>query len=116
MNISLDGKKFRSVNNAPNGEVSADTLFDFRQEGRIVTGLYKGGQIEQGQLLAVMGDGGELDMRYHHLNKAGDLMLGTCLSTPEILPDGRIKYYERWQWLCGDKSSGESAIEEIAKE
>lgn len=115
VNISLDGKKFRSVANTPNGEVSADTLFNFRQEGRLVTGTYEGGEIVQGQLLAVMGDGGELDMRYHHINRDGEFMLGKCLSTPDVLPDGRIKYHERWQWLSGDMSSGESAIEETPK-
>ncbi len=40
-------------------------------------------------------------------------MLGKCISTPEVLPDGRIKFHEKWQWLSGDMSSGHSAIEEL---
>ncbi len=116
VNISLDGKKFRSVVNAPNGEVGADTIFNFKQEGSLVTASYAGGAIIHGQLMAVMGDSGDLDMRYHHLNTNNNLMLGTCHSTREVLPDGRIRYHERWRWLCGDMSSGESAMEEIAKE
>jgi hypothetical protein len=52
-------------------------------------------------------------MRYQHLNQAGTFMSGKCFSTPEILPDGRIRLHEKWQWTSGDYSSGESVIEEI---
>ena len=31
----------------------------------------------------------------------------------ELLPDGRIRLHEKWQWTSGDLSSGESVIEEI---
>jgi len=40
-------------------------------------------------------------------------MTGVCRSTPELLPDGRIRLHEKWQWTCGDRASGESIIEEI---
>ena len=52
-------------------------------------------------------------MRYHHLNAAGQFMLGQCLSTPECLPDGRLRFKESWQWLSGDRSAGTSEIEEV---
>ena len=52
-------------------------------------------------------------MRYHHVNAAGELMTGVCRSTPELLPDGRVRLHERWQWTSGDGSSGESVIEEV---
>ena len=57
-----------------------------------------------------------LDMRYEHINSAGEIMTGLCLSRPEILPDGRIRLHEKWQWTSGDLSSGESIIEEIIQE
>ena len=40
-------------------------------------------------------------------------MLGKCLSTPELLSDGRLKFKEAWQWLSGDMSSGYSEIVEV---
>jgi len=113
MFISLNGKKFRTVTNSLNGEVSHDTIFHFTQTGSIVTATYAGGSIIQGQLLATMDEDGVLDMRYHHVNKDGQFMLGKCTSTPTLLPDGRIKYSEHWQWLSGDMSSGYSEIEEV---
>jgi len=113
MIYDLDGKTFRSVANSANGEVSALTLFHYRQQGDIVTAFYEGGGIRLGQLLARVLPGGQLDMRYHHLNAAGQFMLGQCLSTPRRLPDGRLRFEESWQWLSGDRSQGTSEIEEV---
>ncbi len=113
MNIFLDGKRFRSVSNTPNGEVGAETVFTYHQSGNIVTAEYSGGSIVVGHLLAVMSDDGVLTMRYHHVNQSGELMVGECVSTPEVLRDGRLKFHERWRWLSGDGSEGCSEIEEI---
>lgn len=116
MQFSLDGLVFRSVSNTPNGEVDAATLFYYRQTADIETATYQGGGIRSGQLIARVLANGQLDMRYHHLNTQGEFMLGTCLSTPERLPDGRLRFHEEWQWLSGDLSSGCSQIEEVTPE
>jgi hypothetical protein len=36
-----------------------------------------------------------------------------CTSTPEILPDGRIRLHEKWQWTVDESSEGESIVEEV---
>jgi hypothetical protein len=113
MRFDLDGKAFRSVSNTGNGEVGAETRFHYRQTGDLVTASYQGGEIVLGHLIATMTPDGLLDMRYHHLNVKGELMAGKCLSTPRLLPDGRLRISEEWQWLSGDMSSGRSEIEEI---
>lgn len=107
-----DGKTFRSVTNTANGEVSGDTLFHYRQEGAIVWAEYGGGAIARGTLIATVAPDNSLDMRYQHVNTAGELMTGHCRTTPETLPDGRLRLHERWQWTSGDGSSGESIVEE----
>ena len=112
---NLDGKTFRSVANTPNGEVGAETIFRYHQSGNIVSAEYSGGVIVAGHLLAVMDDHGRLDMRYHHLNDQGELMVGRCMSIPELMPDGRLRFHETWQWLTGDLSPGHSTIEEVAE-
>ncbi len=56
---------------------------------------------------------GRLDMRYHQVNDRGELMTGVCRSTPELLPDGRIRLHEAWRWTSGDGSSGISVLEEV---
>src|SRR5688500_5297690 len=101
MSINYNDKRFRSIRNSGSGEVGADTIFHYHQHGNIVTAEYSGGDIVQGHLMAICDDDGGLDMSYHHVNRRGELMTGTCESTPEILEDGRIKLFERWQWTCG---------------
>ncbi len=115
MEYNLEGKVFRSISNTGSGEVGADTLFHYHQAADIVTAEYSGGSVVTGHLIARVLADGRLDMRYHHVNDKGDLMLGTCLSTPERLPDGRLRFKEQWQWLSGDMSSGYSEIEEVAR-
>ncbi|MGH7960936.1 MAG: n-acetylglutamate synthase [Candidatus Binatia bacterium] len=113
MKYNLEGKIFRSATNTENGEVGAETLFYYHQDGEVVSAEYRGGTIVKGHLLAKVPKNSQLEMRYHHLNTKGEFMLGKCLSTPEVLPDGRLKFKESWQWLCGDLSEGYSEIEEI---
>ncbi|MEM7031222.1 MAG: n-acetylglutamate synthase [Chloroflexota bacterium] len=115
MKYNLDGKIFQSVENTNNGEVSAETLFHYHQNEEIVSADYNGGSIRRGHLLGTMLEDGTLKFTYHHINVAGELMLGQCLSVPTLLPDGRLQYAEEWQWLNGDKSSGKSLIIEIDK-
>ena len=112
MRPDLDGRVFRSVSNTDNGEVGEQTVFRYRQSGDLVSADYAGGSIVTGHLIAIMDADGNLDMRYHHVNAAGALMVGTCRSRLEVLGDGRLRYHESWRWLSGDGSEGESIIEE----
>ena len=116
MSISYDDRRFRSVANSNTGEVGAETVFNYHQAGDVVWAEYSGGEIVRGMLIAKLLADDSLDMRYQHINRNGDLMTGVCTSTPEILPDGRLRLHETWQWTSGDLSSGESTIEEIPAE
>jgi len=113
MSISYDNRRFRSVSNSEIGEVSFETVFHYHQSADIVWAEYSGGAVERGSLIALVLDDDSLDMRYQHINVKGELMTGRCHSTPELLPDGRVRLHETWQWTSGDLSSGESVIEEI---
>jgi hypothetical protein len=111
--IRYHNKRFRPVSNTPNGETTEQTVFHYRQDGSIVTASYAGGTIIQGHLIGVVDEWGVIDMRYHQVNVRGELMTGTCRSTPEILPNGKIRLHEQWQWTSGDGSAGKSVLEEI---
>jgi len=110
MDYDLDGRVFRSVVNTENGEVGSDTVFHYHQSGRVVWAEYSGGAIVVGHLVANVLPDGRLDMRYHHINRDGEIMIGTCLSTPEPTASGKLRIKEEWQWLSGDLSSGYSEI------
>ena len=112
MKYNLEGKIFKSVSNTENGEVGSDTTFHYHQNNNHVWAEYSGGEIVKGHLVANVLSSGQLDMRYHHINKQGEIMIGKCLSTPEVLASGKLKFKEEWQWLSGDMSSGYSEITE----
>lgn len=110
--ISYNNKTFRPIQNSENGETSSETLFVYRQDGNILTSEYSGGNIIKGHLIGIVNAEGKIDMRYHQVNKNGEIMTGTCISTPEVLPNGKIRLHEEWTWTSGDSSSGNSIIEE----
>lgn len=109
---NYDGKTFKPVSNSPNGETSGDTTFHYRQTGNILTADYNGGRIQAGHLIGLVGPDGVIDMRYHQVNESGELMTGRCRSVPARMDNGKIRLYETWEWTSGDRSSGQSIIEE----
>jgi hypothetical protein len=111
--IDYDNRFFSSVTNSATGEVSNETVFHYRQKDRVVWATYEGGAIKFGTLVAKVLENDELEMSYSHVNATDELMTGICRSTPEILADGRLRLYERWQWTSGDHSQGNSIVEEI---
>ncbi len=112
MTVDYDGRSFVAVANSESGEVGDGTVFHYRQDGDLVWADYAGGDIRRGHLVATVDGQGCLDMRYHHVNQAGDLMTGVCRTTPEALPDGRLRLHETWRWTSGDRSAGTSVLEE----
>ncbi|MFC2110636.1 hypothetical protein ACFLRU_01540 [Bacteroidota bacterium] len=52
-------------------------------------------------------------MSYQQINSNGVLMSGVCISTPELLPSGKLLLHEKWQWTSGDKSCGTSTLKEL---
>jgi len=110
--INYHHKKFRPVTNSENGEVDNDTVFVYQQKGNIISCHYAGHQIIQGHLIGLVDEGGVIDMRYHQINKKGELMTGICRSTPKY-DNGKWYLYEEWQWTSGDFSQGNSVLEEI---
>ena len=110
--INYNGRKFVSVENTANGEVSSKTLFEYKQEGNILFATYSGGEIVKGTLIGIVRDNGNLEFRYNHVNERNEIRGGQCTSTPETLPDGRLRLHESWKWTDTDQE-GKSIIEEI---
>lgn len=111
--INYDGKYFRPVSNTENGETSGDTLFKYTQEGNLLISEYSGGKIKYGHLIGLVDENGNIDMRYHQINDNGAIMTGLCKSIPELMANGKIRLHESWEWTSGDRSKGQSIIEEL---
>lgn len=111
--MNYNNKKFRPISNTDNGETSKETIFEYKQKDNILTSSYSGGQIKEGHLIGLVDEKGKIEMRYHQVNTKGELMTGICFSKPKILDNGKIRLYETWEWTSGDKSKGNSILEEI---
>lgn len=110
---SLEGRVFAVIDHTPNGDVDAGTRFHYHQQGNVVWAEYSGRTILRGQLLGQAAADGSLQFAYQHLAGEGSPRTGTCQSTPQRLPDGRLRFHEEWQWTSGDRSGGSSTIEEV---
>ena len=110
--MDYHGKIFKPIQTSANSETSSETVFRYQQNGNILTSEYSGGTIKLGHHIGIVSDDGSIEMRYHQVNDKGVLMTGICNSKPEILPNGKIRLHEKWKWTSGDKSEGESILEE----
>ena len=111
--MDYNNKRFRPIQNTKNGEISTETIFNYKQEGEILTAEYRGGEIVKGHLIGLVDETGKIQMRYHQVNKKGELMTGICFSEPQFLPNGKLRLHESWEWTSGNKSKGKSIVEEI---
>jgi hypothetical protein len=112
--ISFEGRRFVSIVNSDDGDVGDGTIFEYHHRGDVVWATYSGAAVRFGTLLARVDAAGNLDMRYQHISADGLLKAGRCQSRPEILPDGRLRLHEQWQWTEGGDGRGASVIEELA--
>lgn len=112
MKINYHGRTFAGVSNSPNGQVSGATMFHYKQHDDIVTADYLGGSILSGHMIGKVNDDSSIYFTYQHIDTNGHLKSGFCKSVPEVLPDGRIRLYEQWEWTYGGEGKGESVVEE----
>lgn len=111
--IDYHNKRFRVLSNSSNGEIPSNLLFHYQQKGNVLTCTYSGGEIVLGQLIGMVEESGKINIRYHQINTSGEINTGTCISTPEILENGKIRLYEEWQWTSGHFTKGYSTLEEL---
>lgn len=110
--INYNGKIFTPQCNTENGEVDEETIFHYFQENDLFWAEYSGGDVLKGHMIGIVNENGELDFHYQHLNKERQIRIGKCHSIPHIKENGKIVLQEKWQWLNGDLSSGESVVAE----
>lgn len=113
--LNLNNRLFISVSNTENGEISNKTLFKYHQKEQSVWASYSGGNVERGTLIGKFTGHNQIYFTYQHLNIDGEIRIGECKSTLEVLTDGRLRMKESWQWLNGDMSKGYSVIEESSR-
>lgn len=113
MTIDYHDRIFRASGATPGGDVDGETTFHYRQSGDVVWATYEGGGVRFGTLVARVSPDGALDMRYQQVARSGEIKTGRCVSTPEVLPDGRLRLHERWHWTEGGDGAGTSVVEQV---
>jgi hypothetical protein len=113
--IHYGERLFRPVSTVGKGDVGANTIFRYEQRDTVLMGTYSGGTIEFGSLIGKVHRDGRLTFLYQHITKSGTLKSGKCESRPEILPSGKIRLHESWEWLSGQDigQTGTSVVEEF---
>lgn len=109
--MNYENKRFGMVTTSTGA--SNETIFHYHQIGDVVWGTFDGGSVAMGVFVATSDAQGVLDLRYAYVNIQGELLTGASLSTPEALPDGRIRLHEDFQFTSGDKKKGVSVVEEV---
>ena len=112
MKINLNNRKFKTLMNSDNGEVSSDTIFHYRQQDHLVWAEYNGGKILKGFLIGTV-SADHITFTYQHVNLNFEIMTGKCKSYPELLKNNKLQLKEYWQWTCNDFARGQSTIIEI---
>ena len=106
--VDYDGRRFRSVDHAADEDAPVG---HYHQDGSLVWADFSGAAVRAGRLVGARRPDGTIDAAYCMVTLAGETIAGTCVSTPTVLPDGRVRLAENWRRIDG--SSGVSHIEEI---
>jgi hypothetical protein len=101
------------ISTAEGGDVNAETLFEFTQDGSVVSARYAGGKVRLGYLVGAMSTT-ELRFRYAQIDNSGRLDGG--YSTCEIgrTAEGRVRLAEHFTWDSRE-GSGTNLYEEIGE-
>lgn len=109
--FEFDGKTMNAPVTAPNGVINAETIFQFEQEGELITAEYAGGGVKMGYLIGKM-VGGKFEFQYTQMDQSGRLDGGHSLCDLEQTEDGRIRIIEHFEWST-QEGKGTNVIEEL---
>ncbi len=108
--MRYDGRVFSPVGSESTEE---RTTGRYSQEGDLVWAEISGAHVRTARLVGRCDADGTIDAAYCQVLADGQIMAGRCVSTPSVLPDGRLRLTERWRRIDG--TTGLSQIEEIAR-
>ncbi|MFD9126967.1 hypothetical protein [Kitasatospora sp. NPDC059571] len=108
--IDYNRRRFRGESAAPDAEA---TVAVYRQAGDLLWGESEGGSVRRGSLTGVVHTDGSAEFAYTMVLAGGEVVAGHCVSTPEFLPDGRIRLTEIWERFGENADRGVSYLIEL---
>ena len=112
MTYNLDNKAFVLLENSELGTVDQATIFNYKQNGNIVTADYHGGQIHHGKIVGKL-ESNKMTMLYHCLTKDGELKAGQALAKITKGSDNKLRLDLDWKWIGDHSGSGSSCYLEV---
>jgi hypothetical protein len=106
--MNLTGLAFKAVANSSNGSLNTQTVMHFTSDAPVIVGNYSGGTIVTGHVLAKRLSDSEIEMLYQGATTSGQVQAGKAHARFHADAQGRMAMHLEWQWLTGDRSSGES--------
>ena len=111
--VNFNNRKFIPFENSDHGTVTDKTVFEYAQEGDLVTANYSGETVISGKIIAKQLKNGDLEMLYHCLTDENELKAGKAYARVSVLENDRVRMDLNWQWLTGDGASGKSVYLEV---
>src|SRR5688572_5609129 len=96
------------MSNATNGILNNETDVRLTSDSDLGVGVYSGGTISVGDVLAKHVSELSIDMLSHAATKDGAHHAGKAHATFSRDNEGRVRMHLDWQWLTGDQSTGQS--------
>ncbi len=103
--INFNHKTFSLLANSENGKVNTETIFEYKQDGNIVTADYYGGTIRCGKIIAVL-NGTQLNMLYQCITTKNELKSGKAIAEISFTENDKIKLKLNWEWLGDHNEKG----------
>jgi len=110
--FDFNNKRFALIQNSENGQVNTETVFNYKQDGNLVTADYFGGTIKYGKIIADLKED-KLHMLYQCLTTDNELKAGKALAQITLTKNGKIKLSLDWEWLTNGNDKGKSEYIEI---
>jgi hypothetical protein len=106
---NYDGVLFSAVQPGPDHAIG-----HYHQDGDLITVEIGGGNVRTGRLVGTVDSLGVVQASYCMVLGDGEVIAGSCRSTPSLLPDGRLLLTEQWKRIDG--SAGTSYIASLPHE
>ncbi|WP_299251805.1 hypothetical protein [uncultured Aquimarina sp.] len=105
--LNFNNKKFHLLENSENGKVNTETVFEYKQDGNLVTADYSGGTIRYGKIIAHL-NANQLFMLYQCLTNDNELKAGKAIADITFTKKEKIKLTLNWEWLNEESEKGTS--------
>lgn len=105
--INFNHKTFSLIANSENGKVNSETIFEYKQNGNLVTADYYGGTIRYGKIIAILNET-QLNMLYQCITESNELKAGKAIADISFTENEKIKLKLNWEWLGDPNDTGVS--------